>query len=762
MTNVMPIGSDQSAGGPVQELDNPDWRVRRTAVQELVRAGDHEAVRSVLNSIRDDHVNLNLITSAIQVLGAAGVDTTGALADLLTDPHPEVRSSAALVLGLQNNVRGTPLLLAALRDDDANVRYHVIEALGRLRAAKASEALIEIVETRDFTLAFGALDALAKIGDTRAAFRLLPLLADDLLQSAVIDALGLLGEEEAIPVLAEILNSDPASTAAVAGSMSLLFDRFERLYHAGSIIAEMARGAIATTGAQNLMAAVEAADTPTLAPLVAVLGWLENAGVNELLVGLIGHPDLGAAAAEQVVRKGPRVIDELVNHLANGNIETRRAAATVLGRIGSAVAVPSLMRALTEDAELTVAAAGALAMIGDPRAYAPLLELLHWDDPAIRRAAVSALNSMGHADMARDMAPRLSDERPHVRECAARIVGYAGYPEHIDALLQCCQDPDESVRRASVESLPCLGDDHRIRSTLALALADHAEGVRSAAARTLGQFAGPSTGELLNIALRDTSAWVRYYAVRSLARQQYMPALNDLLQLAQFDPAMQVRVAAVEALGTFGTQAAGPILTEFAKSSDTNLACAALMALGIGGFDIAFPILADVILADDAARRLAAIRSLGEFRRAESVPALAKLAASPETEIGLAAIHALQRLAMPEAVNALIGLSAVPTLRDACVAALAHCDAVEVGLGLAHPSLDVRLAVVVALGRMTGPVASSCLVKGLDDAAGAVRYAALKFLAYSDNASDSTKLAMLAEMDPDPAIRRLATILRRR
>ena len=42
-----------------------------------------------------------------------------------------------------------------------NVQFHVIEALGRLRATEARDALVKIAERRDFFLAFPALQALA-------------------------------------------------------------------------------------------------------------------------------------------------------------------------------------------------------------------------------------------------------------------------------------------------------------------------------------------------------------------------------------------------------------------------------------------------------------------------------------------------------------------------------------------------------------------------------------------------------------------------
>ena len=53
-------------------------------------------------------------------------------------------------------------MIEALNDEDTNVRYHAVEALGKLKAADAVNALAEIAESRDFFLAFAALDALTR------------------------------------------------------------------------------------------------------------------------------------------------------------------------------------------------------------------------------------------------------------------------------------------------------------------------------------------------------------------------------------------------------------------------------------------------------------------------------------------------------------------------------------------------------------------------------------------------------------------------
>ena len=92
------------------------------------------------------------------------------------------------------------------------MRYHAIEALGKLKAVDAVDALAEIAESRDFFLAFAALEALAKIGDARIAPRMVPLLEDELLREPAINLLGQLGDESAVAPLTALLNTPTAPT----------------------------------------------------------------------------------------------------------------------------------------------------------------------------------------------------------------------------------------------------------------------------------------------------------------------------------------------------------------------------------------------------------------------------------------------------------------------------------------------------------------------------------------------------------------------
>lgn len=559
-------------------LGDESWRVRRAAVEGLARRAAPDAIMALLASVRENHHNLAVLNSALQVLAMSDVDTLSPLVEFLNGRDADLRIQAALALGEQRDARAVPALIDALGDEDVNVRYHAVEALGKLRAADAADALADVAETRDFFLAFPALDALKHIGDASAVPRVVPLLEDELLREAAAELLGEVGDEESVAPLAGLLNTPDAPTRVAARALAALYDRYEKLYGEGAYIADLSRAAINPSGAQNLLEALGETEGGDLRQLALVVGWLEGAAVERALTRLLGKSDVRGEVLEALVRHGAGVTDLLIEQLGSEDLEIRKAAAVALGRIGDARAVSSLVEALEDDEELVIAAADALAKIGDPRAFEPLLARVGDANAAVRQSVVGALNSLGSPEMPARVLPLLSDADSNVRESAVKIAGYFGYAECADLLLERCHDEDERVRRAAVEHLPYL-EDERATPALIDALRNDTPKVRAAAASAMAQAEGPQVPSCLIEALADEDSWVRYFASRSLGRLEVMESTEALARLAHDDRSNHVRIAAVEALGRIGGETAVRVVSPLVKSAEPDLARAAASAL---------------------------------------------------------------------------------------------------------------------------------------------------------------------------------------
>ena len=741
-----------------------DWKVRRSAVEELSREARPEMLASLVNALRSEHRNFNVLSSALQLLSASDVDVTAPLAALLREPDADLRIQAALALGERQTPGAIEALIGALSDPDVNVRFHAIEALGRMHAADAVDALADIAEADDFFLVFPAIDALAKMHDARVAPRLIPLLRRSDVTEPVADALGALGGADAVRPLVDVLNTT-GPAAPVARALSKMYERYEHRYGGGALVAAEFQAAIRPAGAQRLLDALATTVVPDLSGLVTVLGWLRGPAVEGALTRLLGQAAVRPAVVEAIVRQDSGIVARLIDQLRAEDADVRLAAIVALGRLGDRRATPALMAMLGGDRAEIVAAASAVARIGDVSAFDGLLPLLAHGDSTVRQAAIGALNSLGHPDMAGRVAGLLASADARVRESAVRIAGYFGYAECTEALLALASDEDEGVRRAAVEHLPFV-EDPRAAPCLVSALTDRSGRVRAAAAQALAHMPRATAHAALIEASADVDAWVRYYAVRSLGTLGDAAALAPLAAIAASDPAMHVRIAAVESIGAIDGAAAREVLLRHARDEEADLAAAALRSLGRAASDEALSVMKDALRSGDVARRLAAVTGLRAGTTREAVDALQwTVAADPEDSVALAAVEALGSIAGKSdgecnaAVAALVATLAEPSRRSAAAAMLARLPErliARVAAGLTHPNPVVRRVLVDVLARLRHPEASAAIRSALDDGDAAVREAAIVALDQLAVRGLGPRLAQLAHRDESRAVRRAA------
>jgi len=758
--------------GAIDAVGAGNWQLRGLAVRNLRQRATSAEIAHLLDTLRRGYQDLNVVSSALQVL-AANRDVVSPLIELLSDPQPDLRMHAALALGNVGDPVAVPALISALDDEEPNVRFHAIEALGAVGAGDAVDRLAEIARSGDFFLSFPAVAALGRTDDPRVASALTSLLDDELLRPAVVDTLAQIGDEDAVAPLVAVLNRgvDADGVAQIAAALDRIHAREDDTFGAGAHIVDLARGALSVAGIRALAAAVEQNRQP-LRSLITVFGWSGSAAL-ETLIRVVGVSEVAAEVADAVTSIGRDAVEPLIHRVTEGDRASRIAAASLLGVLADTRAVPPLMAALDGvDAELTAAAAGALARLGDPAALDPLLALFGHEQAIVRQAAIAAVNSVGADATAARIQPLLEDADARVRACAVRVAGYFGFAECIPTMFRLLDDPDEDVRRAVIEQLPILGDP-RALPTLVDVLTRETPRNRAAAAHALRHTDGPAVTEALTRALDDEDAWVRYFAADAIGPRAGIEAAPALTQLAQSDCAPHVRIAALRALTLADAVIAREIAAPLVEDCDPEVAAEALTSVASGSHQDADDLLEKAIKSGDPFKRRAAIRALPTRSTARAAELLAWAAGLDDPpDLPRLLLDSLAQMAARDddtarnaAVTALTKLATTAERRDAALRALAGLPervVPELAEALHGSRTKTKLTVVEALARMRHPRASEALRIALDDEDPAVRRAAVAAFGRLGTRAAAEDISRLATADPDPRVRRLADAMCRR
>jgi HEAT repeat protein len=215
----------------------------------------------------------------------------------------------------------------------------------------------------------------------------------------------------------------------------------------------------------------------------------------------------------------------------------------------------------------------------------------------------------------------LTSRGPGDPEIADPFAG--GWPFVRDGIAKGLKDPDEHVRLAMTEAVEALGDAAEVRRLLREGTNDPVVFVRWAAARALGE-----------------SAPVKAPAA------EVAPDVAALTRLLD-DPDLDVRAAAITALGKFGpgAKSGAPKLLAAVGKGDIEPRVAAVTALGLIESDAesTVPVLIAGLQNEDLRLRRASATGLARFGPAAkaALPELRKALVDPDPELRLATAEAI-------------------------------------------------------------------------------------------------------------------------
>ena len=390
-----------AAAPSIQEaLSDPDSTVRVQAVRALAHFRGEGALRRILAMAEDRHPLVR--DAAIEALGRFGAEAVPALRSLYRRESEETRAAAVRALGGIGSEEALGLARSSLRDRSAAVRHSACRALGQSGDAASASDLVPLLSDPVPAVREAAEDACARMpaaieGDLfsllkrgsvaqkigaanvarKAAYRpAVPLLIDATRDQAhevclsAAAALMVIGDPASIEALVNGLADDKIRWVCLIG-----------LRHQGKAAVP---SLLRRTGDPELdywkQHALESMGKDALEGCVDELREGKDATVRNVALCTL-QQIRDARAAYPVVRM-------------MGDPQVGPLAAFLAPRMGEAAVEPLLISLRDPDPLVRARAAAALAEMRERRAEPSLRELLEDADPAVRRAAEKALETI--------------------------------------------------------------------------------------------------------------------------------------------------------------------------------------------------------------------------------------------------------------------------------------------------------------------------------------------------------------------------------
>jgi HEAT repeat protein len=390
-------------------LNDPDWMVRRDAVQSLTNIRPSGALPRMLRALNDEDAHVRV--TAVQALGY-----------------------------FKGDVRAIAGLLQALSDKDYMVCDAAADVLKRVATAPAPE-IRELINSSDVNLRGAALDILGSIRDESAVLDIVDCLGDMrklyLSDQRICDlaakALENIGTAAAWDALRQwrktaLVATQPADDKDVLGELikDLHNPDWNVQQNAAKALREYTkalRGVADTSVGRRLSEMLDDDNWVVRWAAAEALAWLGEKTAVKALLRLMedSHWMVRCAVIRVLVELGERSAqDGIIEALNDDTSNVREAAAEALGNLGDARAIPHLAKKL-DDPELKVKeSAGSLRRV------------LREHDIMLRWAAVEALGRIADPDTVPDLILCLGDtEGPYWEQKRICDIAAAAL-EHID------------------------------------------------------------------------------------------------------------------------------------------------------------------------------------------------------------------------------------------------------------------------------------------------------------------------------------------
>ncbi|NOZ84996.1 MAG: hypothetical protein GXP49_01790 [Deltaproteobacteria bacterium] len=210
------LGDERTLPAMIDALNEPDDRLKEAAAEAIGALGDARGIEPLTGLLSSDEPNVSRV--AINALiSLAGMHPEkvrkAAIFAYENASSPAQRKSALDILAEVPAGGHDEIILSAVHDDNAMVRIAALKGIKSLHKSRASgkyyNALVAALTDENADVRASASDYLGELDDARAVRPLLSMLHDDnvLARVAAIKALGKIGDPSCSPALREMLKN---------------------------------------------------------------------------------------------------------------------------------------------------------------------------------------------------------------------------------------------------------------------------------------------------------------------------------------------------------------------------------------------------------------------------------------------------------------------------------------------------------------------------------------------------------------------------
>jgi HEAT repeat protein len=655
----------------IECLGDSSWRVRKASIERLISRSETDDVANALVNALGDGDNPGRRNAAVDALIHFGEKSIPTLLAECSSSDIDVRKLVVDALAGIADSRAREPLKEMLDDPDPNVRASAADALGAIGGEGVPEALIRKASDagEEQLVRFSAVHALNALEYPVRASELGSVLDDPILGHAGLELLGRAdGDEEGVSILLKGLGS--GSRSSREASIRSLLGMVGRIgpEENDSLIARIRTASLASDlVVASAIERLPEADLPMKLLLIQFLGIVAtpNAVIPILLVGR--DEALSEAALSTLESLGgvaEKIIDAEWSEL---DTESRRDACLLFGGTDGEESAARLLSSLEDpSSDVRAAAARSIGRRGLESGIAPLVvrlaaaaveddfeaeeEVAAITDGLIGLAAPRPDAEVAVAARAIELLTScLEGAAESVRLAVATVIGRIGRSEDSEIVSFLMKDASSSVRRASLEALARL-EPGTAKEPIRLALADESPMVRIAAAHALGASESAEVVDDLRRLTDDEDPSVRASAVDSvivrLSQSNTDRSRNEMQQVidAALADEPPVALAAIEALcevGGIPPERAVEIL----QRPEPELVRAAIRYIGIHSDSDNLEVLFPLIGHPDWSVRAEAIQTVADRRLIRGLPAILRSLDSEQDEfVRDVTLSALKRL----------------------------------------------------------------------------------------------------------------------